>query len=395
MDISPQTAHHLQINHDLMAVTEQVTADMLHSVTDKHINRLRFPGEIEQIFLQFYDIKIIRWHKLVGKISILCFAIWFLISLFFPVIGIIPINLRHNIILTLSVIIISCTALYSSDKIPFLLHQRISSIIVMHIINYIIWVRLGYNMLLPAFLSMFIGRLLIIVLLRLRFWDATIFTFVFNVALYVLLWSHNKSFYITTLSDTILVTLITIGMIYLLEHEVRREFLHVATIHHLAIHDSLTGVFNRRHFMNQMDKEVALAHRYQLPLTMLMIDIDSFKQVNDRYGHAAGDEALRVISQCCIQELRIADYFGRIGGEEFAVLLPNTDLTGAIELAERLRTKIAAIAIKNDEHTFSCTLSVGVTQLKQSDQVSTALLDRADEGLYQAKHNGKNQVVAI
>ena len=146
MDISPQTAHYLQINHDLTAVTEQVTADMLHTVTDRHINRLHFPGEMEQIFFQFYDIKIIRWHKLVGKISILCFVLWFLISLAFPILGIIPVDSWKSIILTLSVIILSYTALYTLDKIPFLLYQRIFSIIVMHLINYIIWVRLGLSL---------------------------------------------------------------------------------------------------------------------------------------------------------------------------------------------------------------------------------------------------------
>ena len=248
---------------------------------------------------------------------------------------------------------------------------------------------------LSAFISIFIGRMLIVVLLRMRFWDGVIFTFIFAFSFYALLWLKTGNLYAATYSDTVLVTFITLEMAYILELEMRREFFHIATIHHLAIHDSLTGVFNRRHFLNQMDKEVALAKRYQLPLTMLMIDIDSFKQVNDRYGHAAGDEALRAISQVCIQELRVVDYFGRIGGEEFAVLLPNTDIRGAVELAERLRTKTADIQIKNDEYTFSCTLSVGVTQLKPSDQASSALLDRADEGLYRAKHNGKNQVVAI
>lgn len=396
MDIPSQTPRDVQADHELNAITEQVTSAMIQSVTEKHISRLRFPSDMEQLFQQFFDIKIYGWLHRLGKLSMAAFAVWFVISLFFPELGVTSQYSWTNALLLLVVVVISyISAFYVIKKIPFLLYQRISSFITMQLILYIVWLRLEYGMLLSAFLSMFIGRLLTAVFLRMRFWDGTIYTIIFTIVFHVVLWLQTGDLYLSTFSDSIVVTAITIGMTYLLELEMRREFLHVATIHHLAIHDALTGVFNRRHFMNQLDKEVALAQRYQLPFTLLMIDLDSFKEVNDRYGHAAGDEALRVIAQLCIQELRVVDCFARIGGEEFAVLLPNTNIDGAIELAERLRTKVAEKVIISDDQHFSCTLSLGVTQLKQSDKVATDLLDRADDSLYRAKHNGKNQVVAL
>jgi diguanylate cyclase (GGDEF)-like protein len=168
----------------------------------------------------------------------------------------------------------------------------------------------------------------------------------------------------------------------------------------LATTDSLTSAFTRRHFLELADKEIARAQRYQHHTVALMLDIDWFKKVNDQYGHAAGDEALRKVSAACLDSLRQQDLFGRLGGEEFAILLPETDINDGQEIAERIRQTVAELVINSESAEFSVTLSIGVAQLvfkelaEKETQVQTinCLLQKADEALYQSKENGRNQV---
>ena len=157
--------------------------------------------------------------------------------------------------------------------------------------------------------------------------------------------------------------------------------------------DYLTGVYNRRHFMERAEQELSRAHRYGKPLSMLMLDIDHFKLINDRYGHKVGDTVLKAVADLSHATFRDVDILGRLGGEEFAVLLPETDQPAALDAAERLRETIAnaRIPLTGGEHvTFS--MSIGVSSMGSVEDHIDSLLNRADKALYEAKDGGRNRV---
>jgi diguanylate cyclase (GGDEF)-like protein len=161
----------------------------------------------------------------------------------------------------------------------------------------------------------------------------------------------------------------------------------------LATVDSMTGLYNRRHFLALAEAEWSRFQRYQRPLSMLMIDIDHFKSVNDRYGHAVGDEAIVSVATACQQSKRNSDVVGRLGGEEFAVLLPETDAVQAAVVAERIRERVAGqfLAVHNAQ--FKLTISIGSATATLSMSSIDALLRAADEALYHAKDGGRNRVI--
>ena len=161
----------------------------------------------------------------------------------------------------------------------------------------------------------------------------------------------------------------------------------------LATTDPLTGLANRRHFIDRADMEVARARRYGMPLSVVMIDIDHFKRVNDRLGHAVGDEVIRCVAETCGSTIRgEIDVAGRLGGEEFALLLPSTDAMGASSLAERLRESMLDIELENVVTPGTVTCSFGVTQWTEDDDAIHTTIKRADAALYKAKGNGRNRV---
>ncbi|WP_028534488.1 sensor domain-containing diguanylate cyclase [Paludibacterium yongneupense] len=158
--------------------------------------------------------------------------------------------------------------------------------------------------------------------------------------------------------------------------------------------DGLTGVNNRRYFLERSVIELSRSARYGNPLSLLMIDIDHFKHVNDTWGHKAGDSVLQRLGHVFRDGLREVDIIGRMGGEEFAILLPMTGSLRAVEVAERLRTHVAGCLIEVDSTlTLSVTISVGVSTLQATEGSIDALLSKADQGLYLAKANGRNRVV--
>ena len=162
----------------------------------------------------------------------------------------------------------------------------------------------------------------------------------------------------------------------------------------MATTDTLTGLCNRRTFTEKSTTLVELGQRYNNSVAVALFDIDHFKQINDTFGHAAGDEALRVFAAVLQVQARCVDVVGRLGGEEFGILMPETDLTGAIHIAERLRQEIETARITAAGEQFNMTTSVGVTTLHQADTGLQTLLARADRFLYKAKAMGRNQVVA-
>ncbi|MCP5158443.1 MAG: GGDEF domain-containing protein [Gammaproteobacteria bacterium] len=161
----------------------------------------------------------------------------------------------------------------------------------------------------------------------------------------------------------------------------------------LAMTDSLTGLYNRRRFLELCEQELCRASRYRLEIGLLILDADHFKVVNDTYGHAVGDEVLQLISRLCRAHVREVDVVGRIGGEEFAVLLPQTGFPAAFEIAERLRTIIAqtALPLTNDQM-LRFTVSIGGCVFAARKLTVGELFKVADRALYTAKDNGRNRV---
>jgi diguanylate cyclase (GGDEF)-like protein/PAS domain S-box-containing protein len=157
--------------------------------------------------------------------------------------------------------------------------------------------------------------------------------------------------------------------------------------------DFLTGLYNRRHFIDLANQELRRAIRFSKPISILMIDLDKFKKINDTYGHQTGDNVLKKFSDICRLAFRELDIIGRIGGEEFAVVLPEASAEQANEVAERLRKKITSTSIPTDHDTaVEFTISIGVASLSTANDTLDAMLSRADTALYKAKNSGRNQV---
>ena len=158
-------------------------------------------------------------------------------------------------------------------------------------------------------------------------------------------------------------------------------------LEYLTITDALTGIGNRRYFHNKMAEECSRASRYKYPFSLILFDIDYFKQVNDEYGHNTGDEVLKEYTSLIAPMLRENDIFCRIGGEEFTVLLPHVDRDGAQKIAEKLRA-----TIEESEKIVPITMSFGVTQYEEGED-EESIFKRVDKALYEAKESGRNRVV--
>jgi diguanylate cyclase (GGDEF)-like protein len=163
----------------------------------------------------------------------------------------------------------------------------------------------------------------------------------------------------------------------------------------LARTDALTALANRRAFIEAIETEFHRSNRFGTPAAVLMIDVDHFKQVNDVHGHEAGDHALVAVARILKTMARATDLPARFGGEEFVVLLTNTDSSGALEMAERIRIAIAQSIVISPSGNFGLTASIGVTPLSRIEDNWSAVISRADQGMYRAKELGRNRVVAV
>ncbi len=161
---------------------------------------------------------------------------------------------------------------------------------------------------------------------------------------------------------------------------------------HLATHDSLTGLYTRHHFFDLAHREYERSRRYQRPMSIVMLDLDGLKQINDVYGHQCGDRALQVLAQICQSTLRQVDLIGRYGGDEFIILLPETDLLKAMRAAERVRDRANQTVIQDHQGPVRISVSLGVASLEDDIDNIEALVDRADQAQYLAKESGKNRV---
>jgi len=166
-------------------------------------------------------------------------------------------------------------------------------------------------------------------------------------------------------------------------------------LRNLSSLDGLTGVHNRRAFDERLDLEWRRAHRNEALLSLLLIDIDYFKKLNDSAGHLAGDECLRQVADCIKGNIRRPpDFCARFGGEEFVVILPETDAQGAVDMANRIRRSIENLDIRFNEHSLRLTASIGCCSLvPHADREPHSLIECADKALYAAKAAGRNQVI--
>ena len=165
-------------------------------------------------------------------------------------------------------------------------------------------------------------------------------------------------------------------------------------IHNMAIQDGMTGIHNKRYFMEFLEREIAVATRHGHPLTLCMFDVDHFKKINDGHGHLAGDAVLKDLTGRIRPRIRREDLFARYGGEEFACVLPSTALGGGIVFAEHLRTLTEERPCLFEDKVIPFTISLGVTTMHRETGVDAeTLIKRADENLYSAKRGGRNRVV--
>lgn len=166
----------------------------------------------------------------------------------------------------------------------------------------------------------------------------------------------------------------------------------VETLREMAAQDPLTGKMNRRQFYISADIEIERAQRHARPLSVMMLDIDHFKSINDTYGHAAGDEAIQLVANTIQSELRSTDILARVGGEEFAVLLPESYKEESEATAERIRKTVEKTELKHNDKTITFTTSIGVSEWKPIEKNIKQAIERADNALYEAKRNGRNRV---
>jgi len=181
-----------------------------------------------------------------------------------------------------------------------------------------------------------------------------------------------------------------------LEGENLDLLMHNRTLSEISARDSLTGLYNRWYVMEKIDSEMNRALRHGSPMSLLMLDLDHFKRVNDSFGHSVGDEVLKVVGQVLRESCRVYDVPGRYGGEEFCIILPETRVGNTTQVAERIRSRLASTQLPVGGTSITVTASIGVAgmdSVAEGGVVSAAaLLDRADQALYAAKHLGRNRV---
>lgn len=163
----------------------------------------------------------------------------------------------------------------------------------------------------------------------------------------------------------------------------------------IAIADSLTGVYTRRYFLERFEEEIQRSRMRKANLSFLMMDVDFFKSFNDQYGHLTGDQILKEMGSIIKANIREIDIAGRYGGEEFCVVLPDTDNAGALLAAERIRSSVENTPIKAYDQVLKVTLSIGISTFPSHGKISGELLDKADWALYRAKKSGRNRVCSF
>lgn len=241
-----------------------------------------------------------------------------------------------------------------------------------------------WPMLIPVISYLLLGR-------RTGFWFTTIFL---SIALAIFGFKITETgdlYAVAAIANVVLCAACIFGLSH--AYEVTREQAE-DRLRALALRDPLTGLCNRAGMAEAFQRQRAQARRYGTPLAIVLIDLDHFKQVNDRYGHETGDKVLIAFAECLTSTLRESDLACRLGGEEFALMLPRTGIKEAQHTAERLRHAIAQAHSEHNGHRISVTATLGVAELESAKDDLQSLLARADRRLYQGKSAGRDRVVA-
>jgi diguanylate cyclase (GGDEF)-like protein len=171
------------------------------------------------------------------------------------------------------------------------------------------------------------------------------------------------------------------------------ETLYYEEIHKMAIMDGLTGLYNKRYFMETLEREISRARRHKRSLSLILFDIDHFKEVNDGFGHLAGDHILKELSEIIKSRVRREEVVARYGGEELVVLMPETHIDGAYQLAEQIRNRVQAHDFLFSNKRIGITISGGVAESQEADYEMMDFIQLADDRLYEAKNSGRNMVI--
>lgn len=209
-------------------------------------------------------------------------------------------------------------------------------------------------------------------------------------------WNQFQHWFELVIPVILFFVAVFVFLVSLLAHQTVLDLRRVALLEHQSVTDPLTGLYNRRYLDQRISAEYASAHRYHHPLSVLMLDIDLFKSLNDRHGHQAGDLALQFLSRLILDGIREPDIAARYGGEEFVIIAPNTRLNAASELAERVRKRIESHELKlaragESHQSIRITVCIGVAELTPDIISGEQLIECADKVLYQAKQTGRNR----
>lgn len=389
--------------------------DLLHPHEPLDRRRAEFSdAETEQCFRQWYHFAAVRQARLALLIAISLIAL-FLISDYYVLPS--DTDLLHSIIIRslifigglVTVIIISSTQNTKRFDNALLLFQFFAITVLLFVFNYF---KLDPNAAILTLVTISLGMYLFI---------PNRFIVAVKLGLYLALGFITLAMLTRRMDgDVLLQSVITIFSVNLigatfcyryqrlerrsflklmherntreaLQHEIAQRNMLEEKLLHQAHTDELTGIHNRRHFLQLGRDEISRSLRYDRPLSLLLIDLDHFKMINDNFGHDIGDEVLCRFSRLCRETLREPDILGRLGGEEFAIIIPEESLQGAILTAERLR---GAVENEFSNTPYRLTVSIGVTAMSESDTSISDLLKRADEMMYEAKHRGRNRVIA-
>lgn len=233
--------------------------------------------------------------------------------------------------------------------------------------------------------------------LRWRFLNAYIVFFVLGYLVYIALFWNRQHWYGLFISVILFFGSIFVWVVSFLAQETVLDMQRVVLLEHENVTDTLTGLYNRRFLDQRITTEYRRACRYRYPISVLMLDIDHFKQINDTHGHQAGDLALRFVSGLILNAIRDPDIAARYGGEEFAIISPHIRLRDAAELAERIRKHIelhelSLAGSRQNRQIIRITVSIGVAELSPGISSAEQLIKCADQALYYAKESGRNRV---
>jgi len=226
-----------------------------------------------------------------------------------------------------------------------------------------------------------------------------IFLFLLSYLSYnIIYWDRYNNYFILVMPIVFFFSAIFVLLVGTLALQTATDLNQVSALRRENILDPLIGIYNRRHLNLKLAEEIKRAHRYNFQLSMLLLDIDHFKNVNDTYGHYIGDLVLKGLGHLLLKNVRETDIVARYGGEEIAVIAPNTSVPAAADLAERLRQVVETSVMvpadeQEDRQAVSISVSIGVAGLDQKIVDKQSLIERTDEALYRAKQKGRNRVV--